>query len=177
MHGPTRGRLLVATVSPVQREVRMNARHLVVLALAVVAALAAVVAEPARAEAEHFSVPATGFVDCRPVGGELIVLNGGTFDVVRNRTVDETGGVHFVRVFRSEGITGIGLTSGATYRLLGAALLQFTDTGETFEQTRVHRGVLLGPDGQGFALFLTIHITDNGNQDVSITIDKTECRG
>jgi hypothetical protein len=153
-------------------------RHLAQLALVSAIALAAAAADPARAETQRLSVPLVGgIVDCTPVGGEKIVVDGGGLSAVLHVTTDANGGVHYTVAFRGDSVTLVGLTSGSRYRLVGAGVYQFNATQGAFEETDVQHGILLGPRGQNFVLFITAHTTVNANQSVTITIDKTQCLG
>jgi hypothetical protein len=76
----------------------VKTRHLACAAVVVAGALAAVAAQPAQAETQRLFVPlAGGIVDCTPVGGEQIVVDGGGLAAVLHRTTDRNGGIHCTR--------------------------------------------------------------------------------
>lgn len=118
------------------------------------------------------------FVPCANDGaGELVELTG-TLHVLTHVTIDDQGGLHVKQHSQPQGISGVGLTTGDTYRGTGVTQTEFNATAAT-EQTSINNFRIIGqgPDNN-FLVHSTFHVTVNANGEVTTVVDNfsTECR-
>jgi hypothetical protein len=120
----------------------------------------------------------TIFVPCAAGGaGELVQLTG-TVHQVFVMTSDGSGGLHVEAIINPQGLSGIGLTTGDTYRGNGTTTSHFTLT-SAINQTYVNKLVMIGPGpGNNFLVRETFHFTLNANGEFSVFFDKfsVECK-
>jgi hypothetical protein len=92
--------------------------------------------------------------DCTAAGGEIIDMSGTAHEAL-TIVFHEDGSVNATIADAGQGITGIGQSTGATYRVTGMGLLsiksQVQQVGETFVMTFLDLTHLIrtGPGGQG----------------------------
>jgi hypothetical protein len=158
--------------------------RIVVVFMLVVTTLVLVPSAPVQAQATTFTtntiIPffAAFFVPCAANGlGEVIVLSGDVHMLVHG-TLDANGGFHSRSLDNPQGITGIGLTTGDTYRGTGVTEAEFNGKVGA-ESTFVNNFHIIG-QGQASNLLLhtNIHGTLTPNGDVTAFFDHTsvECR-
>ncbi|HLE98494.1 MAG TPA: hypothetical protein VI540_01265 [Gaiellaceae bacterium] len=115
-------------------------------------------------------------VDCL---GEPVLLSGWLHTLVRS-TVDQTGGIHFRRLSQPQGVTGIGLVTGATWQGTGAT--QSTTNvpaAAGFEDTFVNSFKIIGRGGAAnYLVQATFHITVDatGALATAVAHATVECR-
>jgi len=140
---------------------------------------------PALAEATTLTTNVTqtlGSVQFYPCVGELVALQG-NYHAVFHVTVDPSVGIHIVGQHNSQGIIGVGLSSGMLFRAMDGA-----DEGRRvtnifgspgFEMTDVDTFQLIG-QGQGPNLLVhtTIHLTYAPDQGFTaqVTHVSSECK-
>lgn len=125
----------------------------------------------ATTDTTRFSVPISEVITC----SERVRVTG-QFDFTSHTTLSSGGGTLVALHFRSDDIVGVGLRSGASYRLVGAATDISFEGRSVFTTTFVHHGVLIGGDpGAEHPLSFTFHATVNKKQEVSVGVDKSEC--
>ena len=140
---------------------------------------------PALAEATTLTTNVTqtlGSVQFYPCAGELVALQG-DYHAVFHVTVDSSSGSHIVGQHNSQGITGVGLSSGTLFRAVDGA-----DEGRRvtnifgapgFEMTDVDTFQLIG-QGQAPNLLVhtTIHLTFAPDQGFTaqVTNVSSECK-
>lgn len=127
---------------------------------------------------EQVPITVFAFVPCANDGaGELVVLTG-TLHVLTHVTIDDQGGLHVKQHFQPQGLSGVGLTTGDTYRGTGVTQTEFNATAAT-EQTSINNFRIIGqgPDNN-FLVHSTFHVTVNANGEVTTVVDNfsTECR-
>ncbi len=158
--------------------------RIVVVFMLVVTTLALVPSGTIHAQATTFTASTTVpfseafFVPCAAHGlGEVIVLSGDIHMLVHG-TIDANGGFHSGELDNPQGITGIGLTTGATYRGVGVTEAEFNGKIGA-ESTFVNNFLLIG---QGQASNLLLHTVRHGtltpNGDITAFFDHStlECR-
>lgn len=157
-----------------------NPRHLVLLAL-LASALTIVTAAAARAEVtENVKVPLdiAVYIPCADGGaGELVTLSGNLHVLIRF-TQSKRGGIHAGSHFQPQGITGVGETTGDTYRGTGVTQDQFNAT-VGVEETFVNNFRIIGQGpGNNFLLHSVFHITINANGTLTTLVDRfsVDCR-
>lgn len=127
---------------------------------------------------EQVPITVFAFVPCANDGaGELVVLTG-TLHVLTHVTIDDQGGLHVKQHFQPQGLSGVGLTTGDTYRGTGVTQTEFNATAAT-EQTSINNFRIIGqgPDNN-FLVHSTFHVTVNANGEVTTVVDNfsAECR-
>jgi hypothetical protein len=100
--------------------------------------------------------------------GELVKANG----VLHTRfhtTLDANGGFHTQAHYQTQGISGIGLTSGDKYQLIGVIHQSFNGkVGAANTTSTVVNGRVIGPGpGNDRFWYYTSHITVNANGEVT----------
>jgi hypothetical protein len=125
----------------------------------------------ASASTTHFSVPISDVITC----SERVRVTG-QFDFTSQTTESNAEATLVVLHLRADDIVGIGLKSGASYRLVGAASEITVEGIPVFTATFVHHGVLVGGEpGAEHSLSITFHTTVNKKNEVLVGIDKSEC--
>lgn len=127
---------------------------------------------------EQVPITVFAFVPCANDGaGELVVLTG-TLHVLTHVTIDDQGGLHVKQHFQPQGLSGVGLTTGDTYRGTGVTQTEFNATAAT-EQTSINNFRIIGQGrDNNFLVHSTFHVTVNANGEVTTVVDNfsTECR-
>jgi len=118
------------------------------------------------------------FVECANGGaGEEVHLTG-YLHVTFSQTFDNAGGVHVKMHANPQGISGIGQTTGDTYRGTGVSKTQFNlKVGE--QSTIVDNFNIIGQGpGNNLLVHSTFHITVNANGNLTAWVDNShsECR-
>jgi len=121
-----------------------------------------------------FAVDEEVFVPCANGGaGEFVELSG-TENFVFHSTFDASGGMH-VQVHRNlQGVTGVGVTTGAKYRASGSDSIVFNvDVDDApFVSTSVSSFQVIGQGrGNNFVAHESAHFTVNANGDVTAQHD------
>lgn len=109
--------------------------------------------------------------------GETVVLSG-DLHIVLNVTIDDQGGVHVKEKFQPQGVSGLGLTTGTTYRATGGTQTEF-NIGFGVEETDINNVRLIGPGpGNNLLIHSTDHITINANGVVTVVHSNStvDCR-
>lgn len=127
---------------------------------------------------EQVPITVFAFVPCANDGaGELVVLTG-TLHVLTHVTIDDQGGLHVKQHFQPQGLSGVGLTTGDTYRGTGVTQTEFNATAAT-EQTSINNFRIIGQGrDNNFLVHSTFHVTVNANGEVTTVVDNfsAECR-
>lgn len=127
---------------------------------------------------EQVPITVFAFVPCANDGaGELVLLTG-TLHVLTHVTIDDQGGLHVKQHFQPQGLSGVGLTTGDTYRGTGVTQTEFNATAAT-EQTSINNFRIIGQGrDNNFLVHSTFHVTVNANGEVTTVVDNfsTECR-
>ena len=137
-------------------------------------------ADEARPVTTHVTIPVDGYVygPCGAPTPELIYLSGSVL-FVTHVTLDAGGHFHAVFHHNSQGMNGVGLTTGAQYREIvgGQAVQAEGELGRQF--TLIYRGRLIsqGPAGNA-QIAEVIHYTVNANGTVTALLEflRGECR-
>lgn len=142
---------------------------------------------PAMAEAAeastHISQPFSTslFIACANEGqGETVALSG-TVEVVNHSSQDANGGVHLSMHVRPAAVTGVGATSGLTYRGTGGGLVSQFDAADGFpavySMINNFRIIGQGP-GNNLLMHMTIHVTmnANGEQTAEVDLSSNDCK-
>lgn len=109
--------------------------------------------------------------------GEDVALTG-TVHAVTHYTARADGSSVYTTHGAAQGIRGVGLTSGDTYRLAGATNYADTFSGLPHAQTYVSVLHLVGPGpGNNITLYEVTHYTYDANGDLTVSFDKSraEC--
>jgi hypothetical protein len=118
------------------------------------------------------------FVPCANDGAGEDVLVTGTLHVLTHVTIDAQGGLHVKQHFQPQGATGVGLTTGDTYRATGVTQEEFNFTGG-FTDTFINnfRWIGQGPNNN-LLVHQTIHVTITPNGEITSEVENTsvECR-
>jgi len=143
--------------------------------------LAALVSFPARAEVvENIRVPITevASVPCAANGaGDVVVLSGDLHMLVR-MTADQAGGGHATLHFQTQGLSGVGLTTGDKYQATDGSIEEFNFRfGEEVTLVENFRVIGQGP-GNNFLVHLNVHVTinANGTRTASVANSSVECK-
>ena len=154
------------------------------LLLAVGATASCVVAAPGGAGATAFTASTSFpfdtvvFVPCANGGaGEDVHLTGTIHDLF-HITLDSSGGITVKTHDNPQGVTGTGLTTGATYQGTGVTQDQFTAHVRS-EETFVNNFRIVGQGpGNNYLVHENFHVTVNANGDVTATHDNfsVECK-
>jgi hypothetical protein len=151
-------------------------RHRLIIVLAVLATgLLAVTSASARATTEK--IPFDIVLAPEEACGEAIHLSGTL--LAQFRTTETSGGNLAVGFhFNPQGITGVGLTSGATYHATGET--QGTTTIKAkggISDTFVNNFKIIGEgSAQNFLQTDVFHLTVNANGDVTATVERSMIR-
>jgi hypothetical protein len=150
-------------------------RHLITLLAVFATGLLAVTSASARATTEK--IPFDIVLAPEEACGEAIHLSG---TLLAQSTLTETssGNVEIGFHFNPQGITGVGLTSGATYHATGETLETTTITATGgISDTFVNNFKIIGEgSAQNFLETDVMHLTVNANGDVTVIVDKSMIR-
>jgi hypothetical protein len=106
----------------------------------------------------HLAV--TRFVPCANGGAGEDVFLSGDIHVVVHVTLDGTGGAHFDEIHNPQGVSGVGLITGAMYRGVGGSPLDASNIRVGEEHTSVRNMLLIGQGpGNNLVLHADFHIT------------------
>jgi hypothetical protein len=113
----------------------------------------------------------TVFVPCAAGGaGELVVFTG-NLHVLLTTTLDNAGGFHAKTHFQPQGLTGVGMTTGAKYQATGVTQDNLNGTvGSTYTFVNNFRIIGQGP-GNNYLVHENYHITVNANGTVTVEHD------
>lgn len=122
------------------------------------------------------------FVPCANNGAGEPVLISGTLHVLIHQTISDAGHLQFKVHFQPQGASGVGLTTGDTYRATGVTqqtqTVDLTD-GAPQEFTFINNFRIIGkgPDNN-LLVHQTVHFTVNANGEVTAEVVNTsvECR-
>jgi hypothetical protein len=158
--------------------IRTFATLLAVTAIALVGAAGAGAQAMTVTTNEQIPFATVVLVPCANDGaGELVELSG-TLHVLSHVTIDAQGGLHVKQHAQPQGISGIGLTTGDSYRGTGVTQSEFNATAAE-EQTFINNFRIIGqgPDNN-FLVHSTFHVTVNANGEVTTVVDNfsVECR-
>jgi hypothetical protein len=109
-----------------------------------------------------------------PCLGEQVQLTGDLHVVLG---MEDTGnGMLMTAHFQPQGITGLGLTTGATYHATGVTRSTVFVTGTPpFDFTSVNNYRIIGTgDAANFMVHSNIHMTVDANGDVTAEVDNTQ---
>jgi hypothetical protein len=112
--------------------------------------------------------------------GEPVQLTG-SIHVIIHMTEDGNDGFHFAYRDNPQGISGLGLISGARYQGTGGEKFSFNAKSLPYEETYVSNFRIIGTGKAGTLLFHeNAHITINGTGHITVNFDKLtqndECR-
>jgi len=131
----------------------------------------------AAAEAStHITQPFNSslLISCANGGqGETVALSG-EVEIVSHSTTDANGGVHLSMHVRPSSVTGVGATSGLTYRGTGGGLLSQFDAADGFPAvyTMINNFRIIGQGpGNNLLMHMTIHVTMNAGGDQTAQVD------
>jgi len=134
---------------------------------------------PTRAAIEtNAKVPITVavLIPCVP---EVVVLTGEIHALVTEEE-DSNGGSHVKTHFQPQGISGVGMVTGAKYQGTGVTQEHINEhSGLPFEDTFVNNFRIIGQGpGNNFLVHTNIHVTVNANGVVTamVTNASTECK-
>ena len=165
------------------RKILFNRKAIsLVLALTLASSLVAAVSAQAIAITTNDFVPfaQVTFVPCANGGAGELVLISGTLHIQQHITINDNR-VSLKIHFQPQGASGVGLTTGDTYRATGET--QEHDslplTGGAAEFTFVNNFKIIGqgPDNN-LLVHQTVHVTVNANGDVTTIVDNAsvECQ-
>jgi hypothetical protein len=153
-------------------------RVLCVFVLTIAAALSAVqAAQPAVVANESIPFATIAFVPCAAGGAGELVLVEGTLHVLITETVNDNH-VSLKIHFQPQGATGMGLTTGDTYRATGVTQ-EHIALGPTITDTFINNFRIIGPGpDNNLLVHQTIHVTFNANGELTADVVNTsvECR-
>jgi hypothetical protein len=113
------------------------------------------------------------FVPCADGGnGEMIHLEG-PLKVLTSISVDKAGGLHYNEQYNPQGVTGVGLTTGAKYNATGKTSQDIVlGAGDSLVEQFVNRFNMIGQGpGNNFKTAETLHLTVTPNGDVTAFLD------
>src|SRR5689334_20466633 len=88
----------------------------------------------------------TTFIPCALNGAGENVHSEGSIQLVANVTIDAQGKAHATFLFHPQGLTGTGLTSGATYHYTGETRFNYDPSGPLpASNTQVNNFRVIGP--------------------------------
>ena len=150
-------------------------RHLITLVAVVACGLLAVTSASARAVTEK--IPFDFVLAPEAACGEAIHLSG-TLLAMFSFTESSSGNVEIGFHFNPQGITGVGLTSGATYHATGETLGTTTIKAKGgISDTFVNNFKIIGEgSAPNFLETDVIHVTVNANGVVTATVEKSMIR-
>jgi hypothetical protein len=135
---------------------------------------------PLAAVTSNTTVPFSDlvFVPCANGGaGEFVQITGDVHELLIT-TTNNGGGVHVKFHYQPQGLTGVGLVTGDTYRATGVTQGE-TNVAAGTETTFINNFRLIGPGpGNNLLIHETVHLTVNANGDVTATHDNlsVECK-
>lgn len=138
----------------------------------------------AAAEAStHITQPFNSslLISCANGGqGETVALSG-EVEIVSHSSTDANGGVHLSMHVRPSSVTGVGATSGLTYRGTGGGLVSQFDAADGFPAvyTMINNFRIIGQGpGNNVLMHMTIHVTmnDSGDQTAQVDLSSQECK-
>jgi hypothetical protein len=150
-------------------------RHLIILLAVVTSGLLAVTSASATAVTEK--IPFDFVLAPEEACGEAIHLSG-TLLAEFSFTESSGGNVEIGFHFNPQGITGVGLTSGASYHATGVTLGTTTIKAKGgISDTFVNNFKIIGEgSAPNFLQTDVIHLTLNANGDVTATVEKSMIR-
>jgi hypothetical protein len=150
-------------------------RRLIIVLAVVATGLLAVTSASATATTEK--IPFDTVLAPEEACGEAIHLSG-TLLAQFTFTDTPSGNVEIGFHFNPQGITGVGLTSGATYHATGETLGTTTINAKGgISDTFVNNFKIIGAGtAQNFLETDVIHLTVNANGDVTATVEKSTIR-
>jgi hypothetical protein len=156
-----------------------NRRRLISLCLAATLVMFGLGPATARAEVvTNVVVPITIVVDI-PCAPDIVILSGELHTLV-TQVVDSNGGIHIKSHSQPQGISGVGLLTGAKYQATGVTQEHFNDhPGLPLEDTFVNNFRIIGQGpGNNFLVHTTLHITVNANGVVTANVinARTDCK-
>ena len=121
-------------------------------------------------------------VPCANNGAGELVLISGTLHILTHQTISDAGHLQFKVHFQPQGASGVGLTTGDTYRATGVTqqtvTVDLTD-GAPQEFTFINNFRIIGRGrDNNFLVHQTVHVTVNANGEVTSEVVNTsvECR-
>jgi hypothetical protein len=102
--------------------------------------------------------------------GETVVLSGVGHEVI-DQTVSTSGNLHFSTHFNGQGVSGVGLTTGAKYSLSNSVNEQETLAGASEETINQTYDVIGQGQVPNFVVHSLLHITVNANGTVTAFVD------
>lgn len=159
---------------------RRKAFHLMLVALLLTFVPGALFAQATTATTNEF-IPFAQltFVDCANGGAGEFVLIEGTLHILTHVTINGNRAV-IKEQFQPQGTTGVGLTTGDTYRAVGGTkfhdTIPLTNGAQTFTVVNNFRMIGPGPDNN-LQIHQNVHITINANGEVTSEVenDSVEC--
>jgi hypothetical protein len=150
-------------------------RRLIIVLAVVATGLLAVTSASATATTEK--IPFDTVLAPEEACGEAIHLSG-TLLAQFTSTETPSGNVEIGFHFNPQGITGVGLTSGATYHATGETLGTTTINAKGgISDTFVNNFKIIGAGtAQNFLETDVMHLTVNANGDVTATVEKSTIR-
>ena len=149
-------------------------RRSIMFLAVVVSALVSVTAASATAVTQQ--IPFDIVLAPEEACGEAIHLNG-TLLAVFSSTESSGGNIEVGFHFNPQGITGVGLTSGATYHATGVTRGTTTIRGDGISDTFVNSFKIIGEgSAQNFLETDVFHLTMNANGDVTAIVDRSTIR-
>jgi hypothetical protein len=131
---------------------------------------------------DQVSFAQVAFVPCANNGAGEPVLISGTLHVLIHETISDAGQAQFKFHFQPQGASGVGLTTGDTYRATGVTqqttTVDLTD-GAPLEFTFINNFRIIGRGrDNNLLVHLTVHITVNANGELTAEVVNTsaECR-
>ena len=153
--------------------------RIVALAVLILAASATVLPQ-ASTITTNDSVPISvvQFVPCAMEGvGEVVELSG-ELHVLFHVTLDAAGGAHIKIHFQPQGVSGVGLTTGDTYRGTGVTQNEESINGAD-EFTFVNNFRVIGQgSGNNLLVHQLVHVTinDNGTLTALVVNNNIDCK-
>jgi hypothetical protein len=120
-----------------------------------------------------------GDVPCANGGAGEEVLITGTLHILSHTTTDNRGGSHTKFHFQPQGITGVGQSTGDTYRATGVSQGTTNVVGLPSTDTYVNIFQMIGPGpGNNFMVHEVFHTTINANGEVTSVVanSRVECK-
>ena len=119
------------------------------------------------------------FVPCALGGtGEEVHLTGNLHELM-HFTANANGGFQVDSHFQPQGLSGIGLTSGAKYQGTGVTSDSFKVSGLPYEETFINNFRIIGQGpGNNFLVHENFHVTVNANGEMTAFADnfRVECK-
>jgi len=113
--------------------------------------------------------------------GDVMFVSG-TLHILTHVTLNASGGLTMKQHHQGQGVTGVGMVSGAQYQTTGVTQFTATDNGPgpQFEFTYIDNFHMISTGTTpNFDVHVTIHTTINNNGEVTATVENEsiECRG